>query len=82
MGFAIHPALIVLLIMVGSAVAVMMGYAVHKLVGFNDSSDGFKPRTQEQEIYMREVRDRNVDGLMVEGRRSAYKNHGPGPKQM
>ncbi|ORY05903.1 hypothetical protein BCR34DRAFT_490511 [Clohesyomyces aquaticus] len=71
MGYAIHPSLIVLLIMLATVVVIMMGYAMHRLLGLKDASDGYKPRNVDQEEYMREVRHRSQVGLYHEGRRGA-----------
>lgn len=77
MGYALHPVVIVLLILLGALGLVVCGYAVNRLLGIEDSSDGFKARTVEQDDYMREVRSRNVNGLMSQGRRSAKDRSSP-----
>ena len=68
MGYAIPPAAIILLILLAAAACVCMGYAVHRLMGLQDANSGYRARTAEQEDYMREVRTRNLHGLMAEGR--------------
>jgi hypothetical protein len=77
MGYAIHPSLIVLLILLAAAALVTCGYAVNRLVGIEESPNGFKARTVEQDDYMREVRSRNVDGLMSEGKRAIKERLSP-----
>jgi hypothetical protein len=68
MGYAIPPAAIILLILVGAGGCVCVGFAIHRLMGAADADHGYRARTAEQEDYMREVRTRNLHGLMVEGR--------------
>lgn len=69
MGYAIHPLLIVLLIMLAAALVVCMGFAVNRLF-VGEESDGLRPRSVEQEQYMVDVRQRNLAILAQEGRRS------------
>lgn len=71
MGYAIPPAAIILLILLGAAFVVAGVAAVGKLVE-GPNPNGIKQFTPEQMEYMKEVRDRNIDGLMSEGRRSAF----------
>lgn len=70
MGYAIAPSLIILLILLASAAIVTCGYAVHRLMGLSEPDNAYKPRSVEQEDYMREVRSRNIEALMSEGRRA------------
>jgi hypothetical protein len=63
--------------MLGAAALVTCGYAVSRLRGNTEIPEAFKPRTPEQEEYMREVRNRNIGGLMYEGRRSHMHKAGP-----
>ncbi|KAF2010880.1 hypothetical protein BU24DRAFT_427077 [Aaosphaeria arxii CBS 175.79] len=77
MGFAIHPALIVLCVMLGAALMVTCGAGVHRMYGVRVEDRAHMVRSVEQESYMREVRDRNLEGLMHEGRRSHFKHPRP-----
>ncbi|KAF2466318.1 uncharacterized protein BDR25DRAFT_306150 [Lindgomyces ingoldianus] len=69
MGYAIPPSLIVLLIMLGAMAVVICGYAVSRLLGFSEAPNGYKPRSTEQEEYMREVRQRGLAGFHWEVQR-------------
>jgi hypothetical protein len=70
MGFSIAPALIVLIILLASFLLVILGYATHRLLGLGPEHNSYRARTVEQDDYMREVRNRNLRGIMGEGRRS------------
>ncbi|KAF1846845.1 uncharacterized protein K460DRAFT_284888 [Cucurbitaria berberidis CBS 394.84] len=65
--YAIPPFAIILLIMVGSALLVCCGFAIHSVYGFGEDTTGIKPMSNEQEEYMNEVRARNLEALMYEG---------------
>ena len=99
MGYAIHPSLIVLIIIFGAGCIVACAFAVYQLFGNVSTISCFLPdlipptlsraivrgqkanisthqsmnadnwgaRTPEQDDYMREVRHRNVSGLMGVG---------------
>ncbi|KAF2129676.1 hypothetical protein P153DRAFT_290915 [Dothidotthia symphoricarpi CBS 119687] len=68
MGFAMAPALIVLCMMVAGLMLVCCGYAIHKTFGFPANGNEFKPLSEEQWSYMKEVKARNMDMLAYEGR--------------
>ncbi|KAF1998408.1 hypothetical protein P154DRAFT_524095 [Amniculicola lignicola CBS 123094] len=78
MGFAIHPSLIILLILLGAGLFICAGYGVHRLYGAPDNDSGYQARTTEQDDYMREVRARNVDSLYSDMRGRHYRPS-PGP---
>ncbi|KNG51724.1 hypothetical protein TW65_01121 [Stemphylium lycopersici] len=61
---------IVLLIILGSGLAVCMGFAVHATFGFKESGSRMKSASAAQMEYMAEVRVRNMGSLMAEGKRS------------
>lgn len=61
----ISPSLIVLLVIIGCIVAVTIGYAFSRLLGFVDD-EGVKERTPEQDRYMQDVRRRNLEQLYKE----------------
>ena len=68
MGFAIHPFLIVLLIMLGAAMLVVCGAGISRFASKREKdSNAFKERTVEQDDYMREVRARTIAGLAPQG---------------
>ncbi|KAF2241221.1 hypothetical protein BU26DRAFT_404012, partial [Trematosphaeria pertusa] len=58
MGFAIPPAAIILLVMLGAAFLVCMGFAVARFL-VDDKDDTWTRRPVAQDDYMREVRARN-----------------------
>lgn len=64
MGYLIPPIVIWLLTLLGAAVAVTLGYAVHRLMGLEDAPP-WKSRSGEQDDYMRDVRRRNLERLMA-----------------
>lgn len=66
--FIMPKPVIVILIMFASGCATCLGYAVHKLIGFREDGNGFKPMSVAQMEYMAEVRVRNMDALAMEGR--------------
>ncbi|KAF2261802.1 hypothetical protein CC78DRAFT_535407 [Lojkania enalia] len=80
MGYAIHPALIVLLIILGAGL-VVTAIAGMVRVYFKDDSEGIKPISGEQFDYMKQVRERNLQGLYEEGRRHAYRARHPDSKR-
>ncbi|KAF2660021.1 hypothetical protein K491DRAFT_775033 [Lophiostoma macrostomum CBS 122681] len=67
MGYAIPPTVIVLLIIFGAACVVACAFAVYQLFGNSMNAENWGVRTPEQDEYMREVRHRNVSGLMGTG---------------
>ncbi|KAF2715430.1 hypothetical protein K504DRAFT_366783 [Pleomassaria siparia CBS 279.74] len=74
--YALPETVIVMLCMLGAAVALCMGYAVHSFwVGFQRDPNGFKPLSSEQSDYMREVRQRGIDSLIEEGRAWHHGKH-------
>ena len=66
--YAVPQPVIILLIMLGAGLLVCMGYAIHSM--FVPKPEGVKQITNEQMEYMAEVRIRNMDRLLAEGRRS------------
>lgn len=70
MGYPIHPLLITFFICLGIFALVVCAYAIHRLMGFENASRALASRSVEQDDYMRQVRSRNLDGLMAEGRRA------------
>ncbi|KAF2678066.1 hypothetical protein K458DRAFT_317987 [Lentithecium fluviatile CBS 122367] len=64
MGYPIHPIGIVLLVMLGAGFLVCAAYAI--TASYRDSPDTEPPRSVSQDHYMREVRTRNVNGIMAE----------------
>lgn len=71
MGFAIPPAAIILLVMLGAAFAVCIGFALTRYM-FDDEK-GPPSRSAAQEDYMREVRARNLEGIMAQSARRYYR---------
>lgn len=76
MGFLLPPAVIVLLVLIGSGFLVACGYAVHSAFGFGTNPNGIKPMSAEQMTYMAEVRVRNAMALEHEGRRAWGRDRG------
>jgi hypothetical protein len=70
MGFALHPSLIVLLVLLGAGFMVAAGYAINSAFGFREDGNGFKATSPEQMQYMADVRARNMDKMMSEGQRA------------
>ncbi|XTI94431.1 hypothetical protein V2W45_1438826 [Cenococcum geophilum] len=63
----VPPAAVVVLVMLGASALVVCGYTIHRLMGFGDMPPD-QHRSHEQDVYMREVRARNLTGLSREGR--------------
>jgi hypothetical protein len=58
----VSPSLVVLLVIIGAVFVTMMGYGTHRLiVGFEDPIE--PTRSDEQDLYMRQVRMRHVEDL-------------------
>lgn len=68
MGYLIPPLVIVLLVVLGAFLLAISGYAVNRLLGITEAPNGYRARTVEQDDYMREVRHRNLNGLIGKGR--------------
>jgi hypothetical protein len=64
MGFLLPPFVIWLLTLLGAAVAITIGFAIHRLMGL-EYPRPWKPRSVEQDNYMRDVRRRNVEDIMA-----------------
>ncbi|KAH0845068.1 hypothetical protein FOPE_10062 [Fonsecaea pedrosoi] len=63
--------IVVLLVIIGAAAFVTMGFAFQRLFGGQDPNEGkFNVKLPEQEAYMREVRSRNMMQLFGEVRPS------------
>ncbi|RMZ72485.1 hypothetical protein GMOD_00007479 [Pyrenophora seminiperda CCB06] len=67
--YVIPIPLIILLIILGAGLLVCMGYAIYSMFASKQDGNGIKQMSSEQMEYMAEVRLRNMDGLMSEGRR-------------
>ncbi|RDI83115.1 hypothetical protein Vi05172_g6814 [Venturia inaequalis] len=59
----LNPALIVFLVILGSAFSCAMGYAVHVHFGTNDEDKKRLNPLVDQEEHMRQVRRRNFNGM-------------------
>ncbi|KAH8728607.1 hypothetical protein GQ44DRAFT_608512 [Phaeosphaeriaceae sp. PMI808] len=68
MGFSLPPTVIILIIMIGACMLTCLGYAVHKIWGFGEDSNGFRPMSVAQMEYMAEVRVHNLQVLENESR--------------
>ena len=64
MGYPIHPLAIVLIAFLGAGFLVACAYAVAS--SYRVAEDTEPSRSIAQEQYMREVRARNVDGIMAQ----------------
>jgi len=73
MGFAIAPALIIFLVIVGGGAMVCIGFAIYRFYGEDLNHNSWKNRTPEQDAYMREVRERNWKKLPKTGRGKVYR---------
>ncbi|KAF2120256.1 hypothetical protein BDV96DRAFT_642099 [Lophiotrema nucula] len=73
MGYAIHPSLIVLLIMLGAALLVAMLAGMIRM--YFPAEEGMTFPSNEQMEYMREVRERNLADLMATGRSTGKNRH-------
>ncbi|KAF2655835.1 hypothetical protein K491DRAFT_715974 [Lophiostoma macrostomum CBS 122681] len=63
---ALHPFLMTFYVLLGCTACLLGGYATHRLMGMKQAPSGYKPRSVEQDDYMREVRRRNLDVLMAD----------------
>jgi hypothetical protein len=61
--------LYIFLIIAGCIVGGLIGFSVYTMYHGLDDSAHFKDASHEQRKYMREVRQRNLNGLAVEARR-------------
>ena len=57
------PPLVVFLVILGAVAVTMMGYATHRVFGFKDEDSKNLNPSDEQEAYMRQVRQRNFNWL-------------------
>jgi hypothetical protein len=58
-GFAISPAAIIFLVILGSGFLVCAGFAIFRFYGDNDADQRvWQHRSVAQDVYMREVRER------------------------
>ncbi|KAF2743956.1 hypothetical protein M011DRAFT_480269 [Sporormia fimetaria CBS 119925] len=65
-GYTLHPSIIIFLTILGAGVAVLCGFVLHRtLVGLEGWSDdaAYRARSEEQEEYMRGVRERGFRAL-------------------
>jgi hypothetical protein len=69
-GYLLPKSVIILLVILGSGLAVCMGFAIHKTFGFRRSGNGMKNVSAEQMSHMKEVRERNYACMMAEGHRT------------
>ena len=73
---ALPNSVVVLLVIIGAAAAVVMGFATHRLFGKADSEvDNFNQRKPDQLAYMREVRDRNMMEAVGDRRPPYHRGH-------
>ncbi|KAF2026222.1 hypothetical protein EK21DRAFT_74590 [Setomelanomma holmii] len=63
MGFAISPALIIFLVILGAGFMVCCGFAVVRFYGGDIDQNQYVRRNPEQDAYMRKVRERNWNKL-------------------
>ncbi|KAH7406918.1 hypothetical protein DE146DRAFT_411048 [Phaeosphaeria sp. MPI-PUGE-AT-0046c] len=59
MGFAIAPSLIIFLVILGSGFLVCCLFAVFRFYGEEPGQHVWQKRSHEQDMYMKDVRDRN-----------------------
>jgi hypothetical protein len=73
MGFAIAPALIIFLVIVGGGALVCIGCAIYGFYSDDFNDNGWRNRTPEQDAYMKEVRERNWSKLPRMAGRNVYR---------
>lgn len=78
MGYAISPVLIVFLIMIGAAFVVCMGYGIHRTYGFRHNGHDPMAMSEAQQLYMIEVRARNMEDMAYHVRRDYFRPKGRG----
>jgi hypothetical protein len=71
MGFAMSPMAIVALALAGAGVALVMAYGLGRFF-FSEKDPPPMEASASQLDYMREVRSRNLDGLMADGAHARY----------
>ncbi|KAF1837396.1 hypothetical protein BDW02DRAFT_518953 [Decorospora gaudefroyi] len=72
MGFQIAPALIIFLVILGAGALVCCGFAIYRFSHGRDEDESNRfVRSPEQDLYMREVRERSWRKLPKVGARSA-----------
>ncbi|KAF1963324.1 hypothetical protein CC80DRAFT_486719 [Byssothecium circinans] len=77
MGYAIHPAGIVVLCILGSGVLVFILFGMFRFYGQPNANEGtYRPMTVEQMSYIKDVRDRNLEELAYEGRKGMFGGKG------
>ncbi|CAI6336361.1 unnamed protein product [Periconia digitata] len=64
------PLAIIVLVMVGAGFLILMAYGIARFAGPMDKP--IKETSAAQHDYMREVRARNLDGVMAEGHAARY----------
>jgi hypothetical protein len=70
MGYAIAPTLIVLIALVAAGALVVCLYGIFRFYGEPHNPDeGFRAMSPEQMSYLQDVRNRNLEILINEGRR-------------
>lgn len=79
MGYPIHPIAIVLLAMLGAGFVVCGAYAITS--SYRTVEETEPPRSVSQDNYMREVRARNVDGIMAENYARFYQQPRRAPQR-
>tara|TARA_R110002003_G_scaffold244_1_gene17405 strand:+ start:9812 stop:10123 length:312 start_codon:yes stop_codon:yes gene_type:complete len=77
MGFAISPALIIFLVILGAGFLVCCGFAIVRFYGDDADQNQYTRRDPAQDAYMREVRERNWNKLPRLGARQVYPNSNP-----
>lgn len=71
-GFALAPPLIIFLVILGSGFLVCCFFAIFRFYGEEPNQHYFQKRTPEQDMYMKEVRDRNRNTMSRPGRGHIY----------
>lgn len=78
---ALNPTVTILVCICSAAAVVLLGMATHKLYSkYAHQETNFNQRTQVQDDYMRELRERNVEAIYRETVGGGYP-HGPGMRQ-
>ncbi|KAF2640267.1 hypothetical protein P280DRAFT_518683 [Massarina eburnea CBS 473.64] len=76
MGYAIPPIAIVLVCMLGSGVLLVILYGMFRYYGPVNDNEGFRPMSEEQMSYIKEVRDQNLKDIAQESRRGLHAGKG------
>ena len=72
MGFALSPALIIFLVILGGGALVCIGFAFYRFYGDDADQHHWTHRTPEQDAYMKEVRERTWRKLPKPGARHLH----------